>query len=83
MKQDWMKQMRHQMGNYQHKVPEGLLDDIKKEMLRRGIDPVPAKKTNAPTLSTWAWRVAGIAALLAQIFSQGIAPQRNADGVDG
>lgn len=65
MKQDWMKQMRHQMGNYQHKVPEGLLDDIKKEMLRRGIDPVPAKKTNAPTLSTWAWRVAGIAALLA------------------
>ena len=68
MKQDWMKQMRNQMGDYQRKAPEGLLDDIKKEMRRRGFNPVPAKKPNARTVPLWAWRAAGIAALLAVIL---------------
>lgn len=65
MKQDWMKQTRDRMGDYQRKAPEGLLDDIKQEMLRRGISPVPARRRKALVVPAWALRAAGAAALLA------------------
>lgn len=32
----WIKDLRQLAGNYEGKVPEGLLDDIKQEMKRRG-----------------------------------------------
>lgn len=65
MKQDWMKQTHDRMGDYRRKAPEGLLDDIKREMSRRGLSPVPARKQHVRTVPAWVWRTAGIAALLA------------------
>jgi hypothetical protein len=65
MKEKWMNKMQHRMGNYETKAPEGLLDDIKKEMARRGISVVPAEKKTAKVVPMWARRCAEVAALLA------------------
>ena len=33
----WIDNLRRQAQGYERKAPEGLLDDIKKEMARRGV----------------------------------------------
>ena len=37
MKKQWNKDIRDQLKDFPKKAPEGLLDDIKAEMLRRGL----------------------------------------------
>ena len=41
MKKQWNKDMRDQLKDFPQKAPEGLLDDIKSEMTRRGLSPAP------------------------------------------
>ncbi|MFC2475495.1 MAG: hypothetical protein ACFNT8_06495 [Prevotella sp.] len=39
-KEDWLNKLHTRVQNSDHvKAPEGLLDDIKKEMARRGVAP--------------------------------------------
>lgn len=75
----WIDNLRKQAGSYEHRAPEGLLDDIKKEMARRGVMPPmsmqPAKAqtdtkglsqhTLAPVRAVWSRRAAVAAAVAA------------------
>ncbi|MBR5480650.1 MAG: PorT family protein [Bacteroidaceae bacterium] len=42
MSKQWNKDIHDRLKDFQEKAPEGLLDDIKSEMHRRGLSPVPA-----------------------------------------
>lgn len=42
MSKQWNKHIHDRLKDFQQKAPEGLLDDIKSEMHRRGLSPVPA-----------------------------------------
>jgi len=41
MSKQWNKHIHDRLKDFQQKAPEGLLDDIKSEMHRRGLSPVP------------------------------------------
>ena len=41
MSKQWNKDIHDRLKDFQKKAPEGLLDDIKSEMHRRGLSPVP------------------------------------------
>ena len=64
MNDKWMKDLKDLSGDFRKKAPEGLLDDIKQEMSRRGV--VPASKTKkAPVVPMKWWRRgAAVAALV-------------------
>lgn len=61
MTEEWIKNLRKQMDGYERKAPEGLLDDIKKEMSRRGVMPTrsPEPPVGKNSLRLSAWRSAG------------------------
>lgn len=42
MKEQWIRNLRDRLGDSRKKAPEGLLDDIKREMARRSVSPMPA-----------------------------------------
>lgn len=65
MKQEWMDEMRDRMQDYRKEAPKGLLDDIKKEMSRRGMTPVPVQKRRAKSVKLWMKSAVAVAALLA------------------
>ena len=63
MNDKWMNDLKRLSEDYQKKAPEGLLDDIKQEMSRRGVMPASETK-KAPVVSMKWWRrVAAVAAL--------------------
>lgn len=67
MNDKWMDDLKNQLGDYRKDAPEGLLDDIKQEMCRRGVMPnqkVPVKKPVIGYKRQIWWKVA-VAALLA------------------
>ena len=66
MKDQWTNDIRDRMRDNHRKAPEGLLDDIKKEMQRRGIAPACAKKTRI--VSTWTLRSAIAVAAISLAF---------------
>lgn len=72
MKEKWTNDMQRRMGNYEKKAPEGLLDGIKKEMIRRDINVMPAAKKKARVIPVWIVRSMEIAALLAIILLIGM-----------
>jgi len=62
MKDQWINDIKDRIRDSNRKAPEGLLDDIKKEMKRRGIAPAYSKKAN--TVSMWTLRsVIAVAAI--------------------
>lgn len=64
MEKQWIDNLRRQAGDYKHKSPDGLLDDIKHEMSLRGLMPSKPRMT-----VIWGRRIAVAAAvLLALIF---------------
>ena len=66
MKKQWKQDMHDRLKDFPKKVPEGLLDDVKAEMLRRGLSPVPAPRRR--TVSGVFLRVASVAAVIALLF---------------
>ncbi|MBR3541177.1 MAG: hypothetical protein IKO08_06935 [Bacteroidales bacterium] len=64
MNDKWMNDLKDLSGDFRKKAPEGLLDDIKQEMSRRGV--VPASETKkAPVVPIRWWRSAAAVAALA------------------
>lgn len=61
MENKWIDNLRKQAADYRRKAPEGLLDDIKREMARRGVAPV---KRSTLLLR----RIAAVAAVIATGF---------------
>lgn len=64
MKEDWIKDIHSRMKDHQEKAPDGLLDDIKQELSRRGETPFSSKK-EMRTVKLWTLRVVTAAAMLA------------------
>ena len=67
MKKQWNKDIRDQLKDFPKKAPEGLLDDIKAEMLRRGLSSAPVGQPYQARSSAL-FRVASIAAVLLLLF---------------
>lgn len=63
MSKQWNKDIHDRLKDFQQKAPEGLLDDIKSEMHRRGLSPVPAD-SSAATRPGRLLRAAAVAAIL-------------------
>lgn len=68
MKKQWNKDIRDQLKDFPQKAPEGLLEDIKAEMLRRGLPSVPTTGKHPAVRSKLILRVASIAALIAILW---------------
>ena len=64
MKKQWNKDMRDQLKDFPKKAPEGLLDDIKSEMIRRGLSPAPVADKPKRLYPLILRRVASVAAVL-------------------
>ena len=61
MKEQRNKDIRDQLKDFPMKAPEGLLDDVKSEMLRRGLSPAPALHKQKHMAI---YRIASVAAML-------------------
>ena len=64
MKKQWNKDIRDQLKDFPKKAPEGLLDDIKSEMLRRGLPTAPVADKPKRLYPLILRRVASVAAVL-------------------
>ena len=67
MKKQWNKDIRDQLKDFPKKAPEGLLDDIKAEMLRRGLSSALVGQPRQTRLSVL-FRVASVAAVALLLF---------------
>ena len=67
MKKQWNKDIRDQLKDFPKKAPGGLLDDIKAEMLRRGLSSAPVGQPRQ-TRSSVLFRVASVAAIALLLF---------------
>ena len=63
MNDKWMNDLKDLSGDFRKKAPEGLLDDIKQEMSRRGVVPTSKTKKAPVVPMKWWRRVAAVAAL--------------------
>ena len=63
MNDKWMKDLKDLSGDFRKKAPEGLLDDIKQEMSRRGVVPASESKKAPVVPMKWWRRSAAVAAL--------------------
>ena len=71
-KEDWLNKLHTRVQNSDHvKAPEGLLDDIKKEMAHRGVAPAHTTVKGARIVPLWVYSVASVAAVLAVCFYLG------------
>ena len=71
MKEQWMKDMQDRFADYEQPAPEGLLDDIQREMEHRGLVPVEkASDTKRRLIPLWI-RGAAAAALVAIAIGTG------------
>ncbi len=64
MKDDWTKDIQRLMAGREAKAPDGLLDDIKAEMARRGLSVATPKKARTVPLWRYRWVAAAAVALL-------------------
>lgn len=70
MKEKWTKDIQNRLKDFPKKAPEGLLNDIKSEMARRGLNTVsPLDANRKRTASAIMLRVASAAAIIAILFS--------------
>lgn len=66
MKEKWLNKLQTRIqSEYDVKAPDGLLDDIKKEMNRRGVAPLHSARRKEKTLPLWIYRTASVAAIFA------------------
>ena len=71
MKEQWMKDMQDRFADFEQPAPEGLLDDIQREMEHRGLVPVnKASDTQRRLIPLW-MRGAAAAAIVAVAIGTG------------
>ena len=71
MNDKWMNDLKDLSGDFRKKAPEGLLDDIKQEMSRRGVVPASESK-KAPVVPMKWWRRSAAVAALALATGVGV-----------
>ena len=67
MNKQWNNIIHDRIKDFPKKAPEGLLDDIKSEMLHRGLEVAPVSNKRQP----FYYRAVGIAAILLLLFGLG------------
>lgn len=67
MNKQWNKDIHDRLKNFQTKTPEGLLDDIKSEISRRGLSSIPVDRKSQPIIL----RLFAIAAMILVLFGIG------------
>ena len=67
MKEEWLDKLQTRIQHeYDVKAPEGLLDDIKREMARRGVTPAHSStQKHARIIPLWGYRAASVASIVA------------------
>ena len=69
MKEEWLDRLRTRLhGECGEEAPRGLLDDIRKEMERRGAVPARPVRQKATTVPMWILRTASAAAVVAMVL---------------
>ena len=69
MKEEWLDRLRTRLhGECGEEAPRGLLDDIRKEMERRGAVPARPVRQEATTVPMWILRTASAAAVVAMVL---------------
>ena len=71
MKKQWEQNIHDRLKNFSKKAPEGLLDDIKSEMARRGLSSAPASDAPFSPYVTIIRRTATVAAMLLILLGLG------------
>ena len=71
MKKQWNKDIRDQLKDFRMKAPEGLLEDIKSEMLRRGLSSASTSSKYPHIRPVVVLRIASIAALIVILLGIG------------
>lgn len=69
MNKQWEKNIHDRLKDFPMKAPEGLLDEIKSEMTRRGAALPPVQKTSAQRYPVFIRRAAAVAAVFLLLFS--------------
>lgn len=65
MKEDWLDTLRTRIQNEcDVKAPDGLLNDIKQEMNRRGVTPMRSTRQKASVVPLWTYRAVSAAAII-------------------
>ena len=65
MKEDWLDTLRTRIQNEcDVKAPDGLLNDIKQEMNRRGVTPMRSTQQKASVVPLWTYRAVSAAAII-------------------
>ena len=65
MKEDWLDTLRTRIQNEcDVKAPDGLLNDIKQEMNRRGVTPMRSTRQKASIVPLWTYRAVSAAAII-------------------
>lgn len=65
MKEDWLDTLRTRIQNEcDVKAPDGLLNDIKQEMNRRGVTPMRSARQKASVVPLWTYRAVSAAAII-------------------
>ena len=69
MKEEWLDKLRTRLHREcGEEAPRGLLDDIRKEMERRGAVPARPVRQKATTVPMWILRTASAAAVVAMVL---------------
>ena len=71
MNNKWNKDIHNRLKDFPKKAPEGLLDDIKQEMARRGFTTVPVSNGHQSHYRPIIYRIAAVAAVFLLIFGFG------------
>lgn len=77
MNDKWMKDLRDLGRAYERKAPDGLLDDIRREMSARGLVPAPHK---AAAVRPYLWQRMAVAAGIAALIGTGTVAYLSWDG---
>ena len=76
MKEQRNKDIRDQLKDFPMKAPEGLLDDVKSEMLRRGLSSAPAPSKQKHIVI---YRIASVAAMILILLSISLLWEKEAE----
>lgn len=72
VEKDWTKDMKDRLGRHKVTAPVGLLDDVKREMARRGLKPGQDRSSTARRVPMMAWRRVAAAVVAVVVVVAGL-----------
>lgn len=72
VEKDWTKDMKDRLSRHKVTAPVGLLDDVKREMARRGLKPGQDRSSTARRVLMMAWRRVAAAVVAVVVVATGL-----------